>query len=190
MVTLNLPNVLSLSRIPCSIILLIVYQPESIFRTVIVTILALFILVTDVSDGWLARKQNIANASGYIIDGIGDRAFHLTIYLILFMNQTIGPVLLWLLTFREIIVYAARLLNSHWLEEQPKWVRQFTKSFAFIIRTLFFIEMVVTMSVVDRWINQFGYDFWAQLILYVSVLIALIPPLNMCAKQLMVTGGD
>ena len=106
------------------------------------------------------------------------------------INQTIGPVLLWLLTFREIIIYAARLLNSHWLEEQPKWARQFTKAFAFIIRTFFFTEIVVAMFVVDRWENQFGYDFWAQLILYVCVLVALIAPLKMCAKHLVVTGGD
>lgn len=190
MVPLNLPNVLSLSRIPCSIILLLMYQPESIFRAVIVAILALFIIVTDVLDGWLARKQKLATASGYIIDGIGDRAFHLTIYMILFINQTIGPILLWLLTFREIIVYAARLLNSHWLKEQEKWIRQFSKYFVFIVRILFFIDIVVAVSIVDGWTHQFGYSFWVQFILYVNVLIALIPPLNLCAKHLMVTGVD
>ena len=69
---LSLPNVLSLSRL--ALVPLLVATPGRGARAAIIATAAL----TDLLDGWLARRSGTASRFGAILDPVADRAFVLT----------------------------------------------------------------------------------------------------------------
>jgi phosphatidylglycerophosphate synthase len=110
-----IPNLLSLSRIPLSIICLALYSKED-YLAYKVAISGVFIaLITDFLDGYLARRFGTSSEGGYIIDGIGDRAIYVSLILVILVQHGLPILVAWLLIFREISVYAARLFSRDWL---------------------------------------------------------------------------
>ena len=111
----RVPNALSVSRI--------VFAPVTLalslhlaFPTYVATLCLVSVaLLTDFLDGHLARRWNVANALGYVLDGLGDRAMHLALLLAFMARYDVNPVLVWLIIFREIAIYAVRISNTDWL---------------------------------------------------------------------------
>ncbi len=67
---LHLPSYLSASRVPLGVVFISVCtQPWTAFAVLVVAAL------TDVLDGWLARRLRLANATGALIDGVADKLF-------------------------------------------------------------------------------------------------------------------
>ena len=137
-----LPNFLSLLRIPASLCLIALYDPNPGRGLWVTLILVVIIIFSDILDGLIARQYSIQSKSGYVLDGWGDRAFHIAIYLILFNQQLFGIWFVWLLTFREVSVYAVRAFDSTWHSTQSIWDRAFTKSYAGIIRGILLLEII------------------------------------------------
>lgn len=167
----NLPNILSLSRIPGSLLLLIAYDPGSAWHSTLATAILLLIILSDIADGWLARKFNLANQTGYVLDGLGDRAFHIAMYLILYLNQTISVYITWVLLFREISIYSSRLLNQNWLSNQSKFFRFSTKSFAGIVRVIFIVDFFAGTTNRNMFTN---YSNFVSCILVVIVSVSMV----------------
>ena len=69
---LNLPNIISLSRIGLAIAFVAMHDPHA--RAVLIVLAAL----SDFLDGWLARHSGSASRWGALIDPIADRAFVFT----------------------------------------------------------------------------------------------------------------
>jgi phosphatidylglycerophosphate synthase len=87
-------------------------------KTYIATLCALAVaMATDALDGYLARRFAVAGPSGYVLDAMGDRAIHLAMVLVYFVRYDIHPVLIWLLIFRDIAIYAIRVLSKDWLRK-------------------------------------------------------------------------
>jgi len=96
------------------IIILLLYPLDDIvFFNISITII-LVALVTDILDGKIARKYNLISKEGYILDGLGDRSFYVALILIFFLKFKINILIIWLLIFREIILYAIRLITPTW----------------------------------------------------------------------------
>jgi phosphatidylglycerophosphate synthase len=81
-------------------------------------------MVSDVLDGYLARRWNVTSAAGYVIDALGDRAISLSLTLIVLVRFGISPVIVWLLVFRDIGIYAVRVLTTNWLarSKRARWM--------------------------------------------------------------------
>jgi len=80
---LNLPNILTLSRIATLPILIgLLFVPEIWAAW---TALALYVLsaLTDFLDGWIARKQNIVSEFGTFLDPISDKIFVVSLLFVL-----------------------------------------------------------------------------------------------------------
>lgn len=168
----NLPNILSLSRIPASLLLLVFYNPKSWNCSVLAAITVAAILITDVMDGKLARKHNLESQTGYVLDGLGDRAFHVAMYLIFYMNHTVTIYIVWLLVFREISIYAARLLKSDWLESQSHRVRAVTKTYAGVIRIAFCLDFSIVALDIRPWAH---YQLVMSITITAMALVAMAP---------------
>jgi len=112
----SLPNLLSISRIPCAILVIVLFSEREKWRfEAAITVIAIA-LATDFLDGALARRFGLASKHGYILDGLGDRAMYIAIALAFLVQQEIGIIAAWLLIFREMAIYATRLLSSGWFE--------------------------------------------------------------------------
>jgi phosphatidylglycerophosphate synthase len=128
-----LPDILSLARIPCAVVIIIFYSGKEAWRFEIAIAVLLFALATDFLDGALARKLGVTSRHGYIIDGLGDRAIYIALFLAFLVQQRLGLLVTWLLIFREVAIYAVRLFSTRWLEAN-KSVRLLSSLHAGLIR--------------------------------------------------------
>jgi phosphatidylglycerophosphate synthase len=72
--------------------------------------------LSDLADGYLARRWNVVSATGYVLDAMGDRAVHLSLILVMLSRYEFYPLIAWLLIFRDIAIYAVRVLTRNWLK--------------------------------------------------------------------------
>lgn len=81
---INLPNILSLSRIVLAFLFAIL-----LFNSYKISAAGVFLLAiaTDVLDGYLARKYNQVTVLGKILDPAADRLLALLAFLILYLNH-------------------------------------------------------------------------------------------------------
>lgn len=134
-------NLISITRIPASLALLAVFEPRSHSRLTIAFVIAIFVAASDILDGKVARKYKIASKLGYILDGLGDRAFHVSIYLIFVVNGLIGLFVAWILIFREISQYAVRLTEFDWHASQSRVDRTIARSYTIVVQGLFAVTL-------------------------------------------------
>ena len=128
----NIPNILSISRIFLALCVLILYSfDKMIFFSISIGII-IMALITDILDGYIARKYSVVSENGYIWDGLGDRAFYIALYLIFYIRFDIEVLIIWLLIFREILIYALRLINTQW--RKVKNVRKISLIHAILVR--------------------------------------------------------
>src|SRR4051794_3655654 len=91
----HLPHALSVSRIPISLVIVAIYDQHSLRRSTVCLLLILVIIATDILDGLIARKYSLQSKFGYLLDGLGDRAFHVSCVLILAMTGILLLPLAW-----------------------------------------------------------------------------------------------
>ncbi len=149
MVHRHAANAISIARIPASLALLVAYQPHSMWRLALCVGIASGIAVSDFADGRVARKYRIQSKLGYMLDGLGDRAFHVAVYLVFVVVGLISLLLAWVLILREISQYAVRLVEGDWLSSQSTVDRAITKTYAVTIEILFFVEVGRAIAVPD-----------------------------------------
>lgn len=94
---LSAPGLLSLSRIPlAACFALLVEVPAAAFAVLLIA------GITDVLDGWLARRLGIVSPTGAVLDPITDKLFVLTVVVTLVVTDKLSVVdVLWLST-REL----------------------------------------------------------------------------------------
>lgn len=95
---INISNTLSISRLPLGIILLFCAKPYRFW----VIFLA---LVTDVMDGWIARKTNRVSQFGAMIDPLMDKCFMLCAVILYAMEGYLMPYQILALLSRDISVF-------------------------------------------------------------------------------------
>ena len=139
---LHAANALSLIRIPASLGVLAVYDPHSPIRLWAAVGLALVIMGSDFFDGRIARKYNLVSKLGYVLDGLGDRACHISAYLLLFTTGILNVLVVWILIFREISQYAVRLVNLEWHSAQSKSDRLVAQVYTTVVQLLLLLELL------------------------------------------------
>lgn len=129
----KVPHALSLSRVPIAVAILLLSADPQLGSVLMIIALSLLAMMTDWADGFLARKWGLSSPLGYVLDAMGDRAIHLALVLVILVWHPIHPVFAWLLIFRDICIYAVRLLSSDWLPKsrQLQWI---SRSHATLVR--------------------------------------------------------
>lgn len=161
-------NLLSISRIPASLAVLVVYQPSSLHHVVATIGIWLIVIISDLLDGKIARKYGISSELGYILDGLGDRAFHIAAYLVFLGQGLISNPLAWLLIIREISQYAVRLTEINWHSKQSSTDRFITRLYTTIVHALFFVTVVMPLTP-KEW-NSSSFEVGANIVLFVAVV--------------------
>lgn len=94
---LLVPSLLSFARVPLAVAFPFVHgRPWLAFAVLVVS------GVTDVLDGWWARRFHQATATGAVVDPITDKIFVLTVVVTLVVAGDLSPVSVLLLSTREI----------------------------------------------------------------------------------------
>lgn len=106
---MNLPNILTLSRIGFAAIIVCLLLNESTTSYILAAVFFLIASITDFYDGYLAKKMNLISDFGKIMDPIADKVLMLSIFCVI---AHIGIIAWWMvivIALREIIITIDRL---------------------------------------------------------------------------------
>jgi phosphatidylglycerophosphate synthase len=95
-------------------------------------------LVTDLLDGYFARRLNVASVYGRQWDSLGDKSFYVGIIIAFNAQGFLGAVVSWALIVREVALYITRVL---------------------------FVEKLPKIEDIRPWTNWHGYFMYALIIL-------------------------
>lgn len=126
---MNLPNKISLFRIALVPIIILIfifpygqfnievieYQFENIRLSMInIVVLALFIIasLSDMVDGYIARKYNLVTSFGKFIDPIADKLLVNSLFIILAVSNAIPVVPVLIMIWRDVLVDGLRMSAS------------------------------------------------------------------------------
>jgi len=98
----NLPNLLSISRIPLGALFFLCMGRLSVETVVVGLLIIIVSLSTDYLDGTLARRQNTVSTLGKWVDPLADFIFFLFVYLSFFRLGIMPLFLLLLFLAREL----------------------------------------------------------------------------------------
>ncbi len=109
---LNLPNILSMFRFLVIPIVLVMMGSNRLIFNLVAAVLFLVASLTDIMDGYIARKYNIVTNMGKILDPLADK---LMVLIVLIMLIPMGRVPAWvvaLIVFRETAVTSLRAVAA------------------------------------------------------------------------------
>lgn len=132
----RIPNFLSLSRVPLGGVIIIVYSDERPAAFLAAVGLVLLALVTDVLDGYFARRLNVQSKDGYLLDGLGDRSVYIALLLTFYGQREVWSAVAWLLVLREVGIYAIRVVQVEW-DLKLQRTRTLSLAHAFFMRLWF-----------------------------------------------------
>ena len=149
---LNIPNVLSISRLILVLPLILFLE---INRPLYVFILIIIGAITDYFDGLIARKFNLKTRLGAILDPLSDKVFYLIPLVFLCKNNLIPFWSLTLILFRELIISSLRNATKDGLPASQ--LGKFKTFFFFISVITFFsplkISLLNNVALVFYWIG-------------------------------------
>jgi CDP-diacylglycerol---glycerol-3-phosphate 3-phosphatidyltransferase len=161
-------NILSLIRIPASLGVLAVYDPHSPIRLWTAVGLVVIIMGSDFFDGRIARKYNLVSKFGYVLDGLGDRACHISAYLLLAITGILNILVVWILIFREISQYAIRLVDLEWHSAQSRGDRAVAQIYTTIVQFMLLLELTRAILMPNSLLPNV-YVVGANAVLFVAV---------------------
>lgn len=112
---MNVPNKITLSRFVITIILAIIFVSDGLQMPVKnYTLTGIFLLgaITDVLDGFIARRFNQITTLGIFMDPIADKVLILTSMVCLVYLHRLSPVIAIVLLGRDLIMTGLRLIAS------------------------------------------------------------------------------
>jgi phosphatidylglycerophosphate synthase len=176
----QIPNLLSIARIPLAGAFLLLYGTDSFGNFIVGLSIAVVALLTDIADGRLARRLGVGTDLGALLDGLGDKAFYVAIYLVIAQERPAELLLLWLLIIREICLYGLRIVDPH-RGATTKSLRWISQAFAVLIRVYFgFVFFSGGSKVFGYSVPQFlRYDF---LLAYAALAVGTIGLVAMVRK--------
>ena len=151
---LNIPNLLSISRLFLVFPLILFLETNRSFYVFILVIIG---GLTDYFDGLIARKYNLKTRLGAILDPLSDKVFYLIPLVFLCKNNLIPFWSLTLILFREIIVSSLRNVTKDGLP--ASMLGKFKTFFFFISVTTFFapfnISLLNNLALIFYWLGFF-----------------------------------
>lgn len=105
---------LTASRIPLAATYLFLYLDTSIVMRQWSFLVLAVALVTDISDGRIARRYQLATKFGYLLDGIADRATYIAIILGVAWRDGLSLLLGYALIVRDLLLYGTRAYYPRW----------------------------------------------------------------------------
>jgi CDP-diacylglycerol--glycerol-3-phosphate 3-phosphatidyltransferase len=106
----NVPNILTVSRFFIAVAFIIFFQMDVAWAVFLATALFTIGALTDLLDGYLARKYQLFSDFGKMMDPIADKFLVLSAFFVFMQKGYIAGWMFWVIAAREILVTASRLL--------------------------------------------------------------------------------
>lgn len=133
----SIVNAFSLSRIGLGLLFVICFQRIAALLYISIA-LCVIALITDLLDGFLARRWHVASVYGRLWDSLGDKSFYVAVIIAFNTHGFLGPLVSWGLIAREIALYITRVL---------------------------FVDKLPKLEQIRPWTNWHGYFMYAIIVL-------------------------
>ncbi|MBS1984285.1 MAG: CDP-alcohol phosphatidyltransferase family protein [Bdellovibrionales bacterium] len=115
---------ISIARASVGLAVLLVLNPKS--QTSVIACISLLALaqLSDVLDGWLARRYSAPSIAGYLEDSVADKLLHFGCLLGLSQYYDWVGLLIWFVCLREVSILAIRIVtpNLSAALDENKWL--------------------------------------------------------------------
>lgn len=109
---MNLPNKLTMVRIIVVPVFVACFYLNIPYAQYIAAVIFILAFITDVFDGYFARKQNIVTTFGKMIDPIADKLLVVSALIMLVDRGLLHPVIAITIISRELIVSGLRTMTA------------------------------------------------------------------------------
>ena len=169
----HIPNILTILRfIFIPIILNFIFKGNYILGIIFFTISGL----TDVLDGFIARKFNFVSNFGKLMDPLADKLTQISVLASLVTVKIIPVWILAIVVLKELImVVGASFLYGKDVVVYSKWYGK-------LATVLFYLAIVV--SLVIKQLNLTGWLYYLDIVIYCIALVVTVFSLIMYAKCL------
>ncbi len=158
MVLLNIPNAVSCSRIPLALLFIYFFQQQHTFAAAAIMGL---IMLSDMADGFLARKIGIASPAGNFVDRFADNVTVIAVVVFFTSTQLLPEWVLIVLVLRELLVLDFRYT---WSSIDPIAASKQNTSFLGKVKMALLMLGMLTMVF---------WPTWAVIVFYVAVVASL-----------------
>lgn len=131
---MNWPNRLTLTRIILAPVFMIFFLIEGVWPRFIALIIFIVAAITDMIDGWIARKYNITTGFGKFMDPLADKILTSTALICFVMlgyaqNWMVMPIIIrefFIMGFRSLAAYKGIVISSTWWAKCKTFVQMIT----------------------------------------------------------------
>lgn len=109
---MNLPNKLTLLRMAMVPVFILCFYLPFLYWNVIATVIFIAAYLTDLYDGYYARKHNLVTNFGKLMDPIADKLLSCSAFIMLTAIGRISPIAVVLIIGRELTVSGFRLVAA------------------------------------------------------------------------------
>ena len=106
---MNLPNYLTLSRIVLTFVIMALLFTKNFAMTCAAFLVFLAACVTDLLDGWVARKKGLISDFGKIMDPLADKVLVVGLFLTFVQLQLVGAWVVVVIIVREFLITGMRI---------------------------------------------------------------------------------
>ncbi|MFT3939185.1 CDP-alcohol phosphatidyltransferase family protein [Rhodopseudomonas sp.] len=105
----TLVQIVTFSRILLAIVMIACFQPHP---TILIISFAAMVLayISDLADGFLARKLSVASLDGQLWDSVADKALYIAGAIAMGNQGILHPLLVWAMVFRDVFTFATRVI--------------------------------------------------------------------------------
>lgn len=165
---INLPNVLTLTRIlliPVFVLLFVVPTPDRSLAAAVVFVIA---AMTDLLDGYLARRRGQVTKLGRLLDPIADKLLVLSALIVLVQVDRVGALVAILIIAREVAVTGIRAIAA---TEGMIISAEVTGKYKMALQVIAIVLLILEGTV----LSEFGNVHLAGIVtLYLSVVLGYI----------------
>ena len=108
----NLPNLLTVSRILLIPVFVLIFSSPTPGRSLVAAIVFVVAAITDLLDGYLARRRSQVTKLGRLLDPIADKLLVLSALILLVQFDRVGALVAILIIAREVAVTGVRAIAA------------------------------------------------------------------------------
>ena|SRR2546421_8507285 len=161
----SIVNSLSLSRIGLALLFVACFQRRAGLLYVSGALWAVAV-TTDLLDGYLARRWQVASPYGRFWDSLGDKSFYAAVIIAFNAQGFLSPLISWALIVREVALYVTRILFSEKLPNIEQ-IRPWTNSHGYLM------HVTLVLGLVQMYAEIHGLSFTIRPYIQLSACVSL-----------------
>jgi CDP-diacylglycerol--glycerol-3-phosphate 3-phosphatidyltransferase len=174
---MNLPNVLTMSRFFWSIVFVVLILENSLVSTVAAALVFALASVTDLLDGYLAKKRGQITNFGKIMDPIADKFLILAAFIIFVQLGVLQAWMVVLVFIREIAVTISRVIRmSRGQVIAAEKAGKIKTVFQMVSIGIVLVFLILEKSNFSRnWSHSFenGWIIFINILMFITVLLTV-----------------